>query len=77
MRMNWYGYDLVTGVLSQHEGTELDTCARSGKKQRFHRITNARVDWINQATSWTRNLGQPACYDFATINGTRAAWRCF
>jgi hypothetical protein len=75
--MNKYDQQWLMGLHVNSEGQFDQACVAVGKKQRSHRITRARIDWINLATEWVRPYGQPLCTLNAILNDRDAGFRCF
>ncbi|HEX6277773.1 MAG TPA: trypsin-like serine protease [Polyangiaceae bacterium] len=72
-----FGFDWLTGLYVGSNAQFDSVCNSPGHKQRAHRITRARIDWMNLATAWVRDAGQPECVNMAIRNDREAGFRCF
>jgi hypothetical protein len=75
--MNKFGYNWVVGIYGSSDKPDGAECTPVGNKQRAHRLTRARVAWINQILPWVAPFGQPLCTVNATVNGKDAGFYCF
>jgi hypothetical protein len=75
--MTKFGYNWVVGIYGSSDKPDGAACTPVGNKQRAHRLTRARVAWINQILPWVAPYGQPLCTVNATVNGKDAGFYCF